>query len=238
MKKGKSVFNFVVNADEMSIHGLMQSFLSANGFVAKQESGYTYYLQQDLMWGNRFLEYYINGNQVTVLAYIGRANKPLLLDNSFAGSMPKQEYKKLLNTLFSALNELNANAGQMGAQNVGAQNMGAAGTMYSGQQAQDMYSQPQQAQYMDISQQTNQFAQNVNKSKENMAIAGFVISIIGLVLSCFGYMVGAIIIALEIYFAVNGLKTSKRGLSIATFVICGVSILILIFQVIALFVLV
>ena len=49
-------------------------------------------------------------------------------------------------------------------------------------------------------------------------------------------MVGAIIIALEIYFAVNGLKTSKRGLSIATFVICGVSILILIFQVIALFV--
>lgn len=217
MKKGKSVFNFVVNADEMSIHGLMQSFLSANGFVAKQESGYTYYLQQDLMWGNRFLEYYINGNQVTVLAYIGRANKPLLLDNSFAGSMPKQEYKKLLNTLFSALNELNANAGQMGAQNVVAQNMGAAGTMYSGQQA-------------------NQFAQNVNKSKENMAIAGFIISLIGLVLSCFGYMVGAIIIALEIYFAVNGLKTSKRGLSIATFVICGVSILILIFQVIALFV--
>lgn len=229
MKKGKSVFNFVVNADEMSIHNLMQSFLSANGFAAKQETGYTYYMQQDLMWGNRFLEYYINGNQVTVLAYIGRVNKPLLLDNSFAGSMPKQEYKKLLNTLFSALNELNANAGQMGTQNVGAQNMGAAG---------ETYSQPQQAQYMDISQQTNQFAQNVNKSKENMAIAGFVISIIGLVLSCFGYMVGAIIIALEIYFAVNGLKTSKRGLSIATFVICGVSILILIFQVIALFVMV
>lgn len=233
MKKGKSVFNFVVNADEMSIHNLMQSFLSANGFVAKQETGYTYYMQQDFMWGNRFLEYYVNGNQVTVLAYIGKANKPLMLDNSFAGSMPKQEYKKLLNTLFSALNELNANAGQMGAQNVGAQNMGAAGDAYSGQQA---YGQPQQGQSVDISQQTNQFAQNVNKSKENMAIAGFVISIIGLVLSCFGYMVGAVIIALEIYFAVNGLKTSKRGLSIATFVICGVSILILIFQVIALFV--
>lgn len=233
MKKGKSVFNFVVNADELSIHNLMQSFLSANGFVAKQETGYTYYLQQDFMWGNRFLEYYVNGNQVTVLAYIGKANKPLMLDNSFAGSVPKQEYMKLLNTLFNALNELNINAGQMGAQNVGVQNMGAAGDAYSGQQA---YGQPQQGQPVDISQQTNQFAQNVNKSKENMAIAGFVISIVGLILSCFGYMVGAVIIALEIYFAVNGLKTSKRGLSIATLVICGVSILILIFQVIALFV--
>lgn len=229
MQKGKSNFRFVVNANAETIHNLIQSFLGANGFNAKFENGITYYMQQDFMWGNRFFEYYVDGNQVTILAYIGKFKKPILLDDSFVGSVPKQEYKKLLDTLFAALNQLNV-AGQTGAnwQNSVPQQAAYGTQDMNGQQA-AYGSQPP---YMDISQQTNQFADNVNKSKERMAICGFVISIIGLVLSCLGYMIGGILLVLEIYFAVNGLKTSKKGLSIATFVLCGVSVLIFIAQII------
>lgn len=233
MKKGKSNYSFVVNADVQSIHNLVQSFLGTNGFNAKCENGFTYYLQQDFMWGNRFFEYYVNGNQVTILAYIGTFKKPLLLDDSFAGSMPKQEYKKLLATLFNALNELNTAGVQM---NAGAQmNAGVQQDMYATYQQQDPYASGNmgaQPQYVDISQQTNQFAENVNSSKEKMAVAGFVIAVIGIVLSCFGFSFGWLIIALEIYFAINGLKTSKKGLAIATLVLSGISILILVVQIV------
>ena len=80
--------------------------------------------------------------------------------------------------------------------------------------------------------QVNQFADNVNKRNEGMAIAGFVMSIVGLLLSCVGVTFGVIIILLEIYFAIMGLKTSKKGFSIATFVISGVTLLILIAQIV------
>ena len=65
-------------------------------------------------------------------------------------------------------------------------------------------------------------------NKETMVIVGFVMSILGLVFSCFGVTYGAILLVLEFYFAIQGLKTSKKGLAIATLVLAGLSILILI----------
>ena len=221
MKKGKSNFTFVVNAPEQEIHNLIQSFLSANGFCAKNENGVLYYQSFDAIWGNRFFEYYVQYNQVTILAYIGTYKKPLLLDNSFAGTAPKSAYKDVLNNLFNALNAMNANGGSNQWQQAGY------ATPDYGVQGNTM---GQQAPAMGMNQQANQFTQQVDKSKEKMAIAGFIISIVGLLLSCVGYTFGAIIIALEIYFAVQGLKTSKKGFSIATFVICGVSVLVLIVE--------
>ena len=133
----------------------------------------------------------------------------------------KQDYKNKLVPLFNAINALNMNGGMAQPQ---AQQQQMAG--YAQNMAQPMGNVP----YTNV--QTNQFAADVNKSKEKMAIAGFIISIVGLLLSCFGMYFGAIIIALEIYFAVSGLKTSKKGFSIATFVISGVSVLIIIAEVI------
>lgn len=219
MQKGKTNYTFIVNAPQQAIHNLMQSFLSANGFQPSNEAGVVYYKYFDVIWGNRFLEYYVNGNQLTILAYIGTFKKPCLLDNSMVQMASKQDYKNKLVPLFNAINELNANGGMAQPNaNMGQPNMAQPQPMAGG------------APYTNV--QTNQFAADVNKSKEKMAIAGFVISIVGLVLSCFGIYFGAIIIALEIYFAVSGLKTSKKGFSIATFVISGISILIIIAEVI------
>ncbi len=222
MKKGKSNYSFIINAEPLMVHNTIQSFLAANGFAPKFQDGITYYEAYDLISGLRYFEYYINGNQVTILAYIGRFTKPLLLDNSFAGSVPKQAYKNLLETLFQALNSLNYSQGQ---------SVNMAGQMPYGQPV-NMTGQMPQGQAMNIAQQTNVFVDNANKQKETLTIIGFVISVIGLILSCFGVTYGLVILFLEITFAVNGLKTSKKGLAIATLVLAGVSFLILIFYVI------
>lgn len=221
MAKGKTNYTFTVNAPQQAIHNLMQSFLSANGYQPNNEGGVVYYKYYDGIWGNRFLEYYVNGNQLTILAYIGTFKKPCLLDNSMVAIASKQDYKNKLVPLFNAINELNMNGGVAQPQ-VQPQQM----ADYGQNMGQPMGSAP----YTSV--QTNQFANDVDKSKEKMAIAGFIISIVGLLLSCFGIYFGAVIIALEIYFAVSGLKTSKKGFSIATFVISGLSILIIIAEVI------
>ena len=214
MARGKSNFTFTVNANPQAINNLMHNFLKANGYNIANQDGITYFQYYDMIWGNRFLEYYIQGNQITILAYIGTFKKPTLLDDSFVGIAAKQDYKNKLLPLFEELKKLNNNEG-----------------IYEQQT-------PEQVSFANVNTQettngqVNQFADNVNKRNEGMAIAGFVMSIIGLLLSCFGVTFGVIIILLEIYFAIMGLKTSKKGFSIATFVISGVTLLILIAQII------
>ena len=214
MARGKSNFTFVVNANPQAINNLMHNFLKANGYNIANQDGITYFQYYDMIWGNRFLEYYIQGNQITILAYIGTFKKPTLLDDSFVGMAAKQDYKNKLLPLFEELKKLNNNEG-----------------IYTQQTTEQVTFANVNTQET-TNGQVNQFADNVNKRNEGMAIAGFVMSIIGLLLSCFGVTFGVIIILLEIYFAIMGLKTSKKGFSIATFVISGVTLLILIAQIV------
>ncbi len=76
------------------------------------------------------------------------------------------------------------------------------------------------------------FEESTNKSREKFAIIAFVMSLIGLVLSCLGFTYGVALIIMEFYFAFLGIKTKKKGLAIAAIVIAGVSILILIAEII------
>ena len=56
----------------------------------------------------------------------------------------------------------------------------------------------------------NNFQEETDKKKETVCEIGFWISILGLILSFFGMMVGVIIYILDFYFAFNGLKTRKK----------------------------
>ena len=214
MARGKTNYTFTVNANPQAINNLMHNFLKANGYTIANQDGITYFQYFDVIWGNRFLEYYIQGNQITILAYIGTFKKPTLLDDSFVGMAAKQDYKNKLLPLFEELKKLNNNEGfyeQQTPEQITYENVNTAETTNG---------------------QVNQFADSVNKRNEGMAIAGFVISIVGLLLSCFGITFGVLILALEIYFAIMGLKTSKKGFSIATFVLSGLSFLVLIAQIV------
>lgn len=77
----------------------------------------------------------------------------------------------------------------------------------------------------------NNFQEETDKKKETVCEIGFWISILGLILSFFGMMVGVIIYILDFYFAFNGLKTRKKGKAIATIAISIISIVVIIFQI-------
>lgn len=214
MAKKKTEYRFIVNADPAAINQVMNNFLSAHEFSPVAKPGANYFLCNDFMRGNHCLEYYINGNEVVILAYMGSFERPQALEG-FVGAVPKNSYKKELDVLFQELQRLNMQGGMYQQMNGAPQQMNMAGVM------------PQQ--------NGNVFTEQSDKRKENWAIAGFVISIIGLLLSFIGFTYGAFILILEFYCASQGLKTKKRGLAIATIVIACVSLVIVLAEMIFIF---
>ena len=185
MKKGKSQFSFPYSDRSEQI---IRDFLNANGYkYVEPKNAENYYAYKDGMC-NGGLQYQITGSNVTVYYFLGKSKKPLLVDDSFAGSVPKQHYKGVLKPLFDALN--NPEGGNVGAQmvNGGTNVPPAGGSTYSG----------------------NQFEASANKSREKFAIIAFVVSLLGLVLSIFGITYGVAILILEFYFAVMGLRTKLK----------------------------
>lgn len=82
-------------------------------------------------------------------------------------------------------------------------------------------------------QQSNIAFQNEQiKHKEKRCEIGFWVSIIGVVISFFGYGLGIIVYIFDFWCASQGMNTSKRGKAIATICISIVSIIILIVEVI------
>ncbi len=217
MKKGKSMYQFPINVDPNVAHQTIMNWLGANGFELKQKDGQYYYQYSDPIVGKRLFEFYLQPGMVTINAYIGKFKKPYLLDDSFAGSVPKSAYKQILAPLFQTLSSYNAPGaeGQPGDVSSGAPYNVSPDTGAAAGGA-----QPSPGNYGD-------FASAAEKTNERLAIIGFVISIGGLLLSFVGYTYGVLLYVLEFYFASRGIRSKKRGFAIATYVLAGVSILIL-----------
>lgn len=223
MKKGKSTYQFPICVDPNLAHQTIMNWLGANSFELKEKNGNYYYQYYDPVIGRRLFEFYIQPGMVTINAYIGKYKKPYLLDDSFYGSVPKSAYKQLLAPLFQTLSTYNTpgagDASQMGGGNPAAP--------YNVQPyASDATGGPQPA-----SGNYDDFANAANKSHEKLAIVGFVMSIVGLLLSLVGVTYGLLLYMLEFYFAACGIKTEKKGFAIATFVLAGLSIVILLITV-------
>lgn len=218
MKKGKSTYQFPFSVEPELVKQTIMNWLGANGFTLKEKDGNYYYEESDPVSGRRLFEYYIQPGMVTIKAYIGKYKKPYLLDDSFAGSLPKSAYKEMLAPLLKTLSGYNMPAGgngQPGADSAAYQVQPNAGAVSTAGGA-----QPGGGNYED-------FANAKSKSQEKLAVFGFVLSIIGLLFSLVGYSFGLVLYVLEFYFAACGLKTKKKGLAIATFILAGISIVIL-----------
>lgn len=210
----KTVYQFNVNASEETVNQVFQSWLAANGFSFQPKEGANYYYFNDpMVKGKRSLEYYIHGAQVTIVAYLGTFEKPKALEG-FVGALPKQMYKDDLSSLFKALEQMNAYGVQQAAPDVAAP---------QGYAPQPM-SQP-------VQQVAQSFVAENEKKKETMVIIGFIMSIFVLLLSCFGAY-AILLVILEFYFAIQGLKTKKKGLAIATIVLASLSIVFCLFAIV------
>lgn len=210
MSQGKTEFKFNVNADMSLVETVIRNWLAANQFKLKSEFGSTCYAFNDpIVKGKRGFEYYINGNEVKILAYVGTYKKPKALEGA-VGALMKQNYRNELAPLFAEIKKLE-NGSPVNVANVSAENASATPVH---------------------DDSLNAFMAENTKKQETLVIVGFVMSLLGLLISCLGYTYGAILIILEYYFAIQGLKTSKKGLAIATIVIASVSILIVIMYIV------
>ena len=222
MKKGKSIYQFPINVDPNLAHQAIMNWLGANSFDLKEKDGNHYYQYYDPVIGRRLFEFYIQTGMVTIKAYIGKYKKPYLLDDSFAGSVPKSAYKQSLDPLFRTLASYSAPAGAGGIQPGPGMGQNAPYNIQpNAAQAFGGTSQPAAGNYED-------FTNAANKNNEKFAIIGFVMSIIGLLLSFAGLMFGILLYVLEFYFAACGIKTKKKGFAIATFVLAGISVVVLV----------
>lgn len=238
MAKKKSEFRFIVNADPADINLVLNNYLTAHQFTPVAKPGANYFFFNDpIIKGKRSLEYYINGNEVVILAYLGTFERPQALEG-FVGALPKHSYKNDLEPLFQELQRLNMQGGFTQPTNGGftqPMNGEFAQPMNGGAQpVNGAYQQPYMSNGMP-QQTANVFTEQANKSKETWTIVGFVMSLIGLLLSFFGMTYGVILLILEFYCGAQGLKTKKRGLAIATIVLASISLVIVLAEIILIF---
>ena len=230
---GKTIYTFMYGGDPVRVNNIVQAWLTANGFSLVSNFGETYYYYNDAWYGNRCFQYTIDGNVLTIYAWtIGIGKKFVMLDSGAYNNMAGDAYKQVLNSLFS---QINLNCPPNPAQDTGtAPFAGAAqdpnmtrdpGTMQNPGAMQNPY-----AAVPDSSRFVDAFQSEVDARNEKLCTIGFWMSIVGLLLSFMGIMYGVFIYILEIYFATRGLKTRKKGKAIATFIIAGISILIIFAQ--------
>lgn len=203
--------------DKNVAENIIMQFLKANNYkelVTKE--GKKYYKYSDALVAG-FLEYEFQNDMVIIYAYIRSEKRPMALDNSMIAVMAKSHYKDIIESLLKALSNSNDE-------------------ILEKKGGENMEENEKKVEVPEVNQETtdtyNQFAQESEKSKEGFAVAAFVISIVGLILSCFGWALGVIVIMLEYYFAIQGLKSKKKGLAITAIVLASLSLLINIISII------
>lgn len=224
MKKGRSNYPVQFNTDPNTINNLMQSYLTAENFKIHEKKGEQYFRAGDQMVGYRGLKYSINGQVLTIEAWLDGAlgNFPLE-QNSM--NMMAMNYRNSLNNLFQEIAKLN---------NGGNNIMNNNNQNFNTQTEQTNLNNNQQISLNNNATQFAQTFQNENtKKQEKLCEIGFWLSILGLLGALGGVVMGLLVYVMDFYFASQGLKTRKRGKAITTIVLSIISILITILQLLA-----
>lgn len=215
MKKGKSNYNLTFNSDSTLVNNIVQSYLKESGFNMYEKKGEKYYRSGDAMLGYKGFNYSINGNNLSIEAWLDGALGDFPLEQNSLNMMA-MDYRNSLNKLFQEIDKLN-NGGM---------------NMNNNQMNYD----PNTGQPINNNNNNNNFVQSFQdetmRKKEKMCEIGFWLSILGLVCSFFGIAYGIFVYIMDFYFASQGLKTRKKGKAIATIVLSIISILIIIFTLI------
>lgn len=229
MKKGRSNYNIPFNCDVNTVNQLVQSYMSANRFVPDEKKGEKYFKSGDAMVGYKFFNYSINGNNLTINAWLKGAFGEIGTEqDGLAGiNVMVMSYRNSLNTLFQEISKLNNGSNINSNQNITGNVPNTGQSNYDNSQNNMNHSQQ-------ISNSTSQFSQNFQnetiKKQEQLCEIGFWLSIFGLLCSFVGITYGILVYIMDFYFASQGLKTRKKGKAKATIVLSIISILITILK--------
>ena len=219
MKKGRSNYSFEINCDLQTINNLIQGYLNGNGFSLYSKNGEQYYRAGDSMIGYKGFTYTFQGKILVISAWLDGAlgNFPVEQKNSF--NMLAMDYRNSLGPLFNEISRLSNGGNSMNNNEQNSFN--------------NVNNQINNQQFQNNQQFAQNFQNQTDKKKETMCEIGFWISIFGLLASFGGVVMGLLVYVMDFYFASQGLKTRKRGKAIATIVMSILSILIIVFSLMA-----
>lgn len=204
MNIGKTNYKFQINTSQDTVKKIIEEWLNENKFTFENKYGEDLYYHHDAWNGNRGFQYVINNNEVSINAWtIGIGNKFYMLDSGAANNMAGDSYKKILAVLFEKINKSSpSNINQIN--NISQSN-----------------------EEGNISQVSNNLNNEVSNTIEKQCEIGFWLSVVGLVLSFFGYIYGIVLECLVFVFAIRGLKSRKRTKAIISIVLSIISIIII-----------
>lgn len=205
MKKTK--YEFKCNANVAL--NIINEFLKVNNYKEqKTKEGLVYYQYLDAV-ALGSLEYEVSEGLVTIYAYLKSPKRPMPLDNSFVGCIPKKHYKDVIAPLLQELSNVQVSNTQ------------------SVEVQANISNTPNDNISNTVDNNSNvQFKSAQQGTNEKVAVIAFVLSIIGLILSFVGVTFGLIIIIIEYFFAVQGLKTKKKGLAIVAIILASLALII------------
>lgn len=202
MSKEKTEYRFSVHAAPAVINQVIQNYLAANQYVQIPKPNANYYFFNDPWMKGKRSIEYYIHGTEVIVLAYMGTFEKPRGLEGFVGAIPKKSFRDDLEPLFVELHRI------------------------------DMMGMAPQQGYIPPQNSANQFVEKSRKTRENWTIAGFVIGLVGLLLSFFGITYGAIIIVLEFWCGFQGLQTKKKGLAIATIVLAGISVLLLILSIV------
>lgn len=215
----RSSYHFTLNCEIEQAKQVVQKYMDANGFKSITKKGETYYKAGDAMMGYKYFNYSIEGNTLTIYAWLKNAFGDIDIEGKGMMSINilVTSYRNSISTLFQEIEKLNKG------EDIVEEKEKPKITGYDTQTGAPIYEEKKET--------SNAFQDETTKRQETMCEVGFWLSIVGIILSFFGVTYGVIIYLLNYYFASQGLKTRKRGKAIATIVLSSVSIVIIILEI-------
>ena len=214
MKKRRSTYSMQFNTDPNNINQLIQKYLTVEKFKIHEKNGEQFFKSGDQWEGFRGFKYSIEGQTLTVEAWIIGMMRDFPLEYNSMNIM-MMNYRNSLNNLFQEISKLNTN--------------------YDINNQQQFATQTEQTiQHNNQNNNINQFAQNFQneniKKQENLCEIGFWMSILGLLCSLGGVTFGVLLYIVDFYFASQGMNTRKKGKATATIILSIISIIITVLQ--------
>lgn len=201
MAKRKTQFVVSFNTDPKVVYQVVNNWLNANKFVYKEKYNTKYYQSGDGIWTtSRCFEYYFQGNQLIIYAYLKTPKNPFPLDNGMVGALNTTPYMNLINQLVETINNLNP-VGQ---------------DVYNQQgYGQQMYPQPS---YSQVQQANSKIFEEADKRNRNTAIGALAVSILNVLIMLLGYVYWVVLI-IGFVLSVQGLQAKNKILGILSLLI-------------------
>ncbi len=225
MAKRKTTYTINFTADQMLVNNTVLSWLNVNGFQLVEKDNYKYYRAgNNMISAYRCFEYYIQGNQLTILAYLKNPKNPFPLDNGMVGVVQTAPYVSLIEELTNAIAGLGMQAQiqyQQGYQQPQPQM----------QYQQNQYQQPQiynNVQTYDKNGnlvQTSFAAQNAER-QGRCATWAFWMGLASVLIGFMGMAFGWFVIIVTYYLGVIGLKSPKKNTAIAAIALTTIGTII------------